>query len=89
MCLLVYGFDNVIKSLRNKLILLASNSNVPKACGEIKNLNSVAANTGGLGECDVVDVEDFIDAGDVPVPMFVKHTEAILDETDLMVCISI
>ena len=79
----------MIKSLRNKLILVASNSNVPKACGETKNLNSVAANTGGLGDCDVVDVEDFVDAGDVPVPMFVKHTEAILDETDLMVCISV
>ncbi|GMN50089.1 hypothetical protein TIFTF001_019253 [Ficus carica] len=54
------------------------------ACGETKNLNSVVANTGGLGDCDVVDVEDFVDAGYVPVPMFVKHTEAILDETDQM-----
>ncbi|XP_024031374.1 G2/mitotic-specific cyclin-2 isoform X2 [Morus notabilis] len=54
---------------------------VYQACDlETKNLHTVAANHSGLGDCGIVDVEDFVDAKDVPVPMFVKHTEAILDE---------
>ncbi|PON66236.1 Cyclin [Parasponia andersonii] len=48
---------------------------------EPKNLNLLATKSSGLEDCHIVDV-DFEDNKDVPVPMFVKHTEAIIDELD-------
>lgn len=91
--LTIYGFNYVIKGcIKNwcHLLLVSNlNSNSLKACDlETKNLNTVAANHSGLGDCGIVDVDDFVDAKDVPVPMFVKHTEAILDEIHQVVCIN-
>lgn len=56
---------------------------------ETKKLSSSTANSSCLVDCEIVDVEDNEDeACDAPVPMFVKHTEAMLDEIDRMVCVS-
>ena len=56
-----------------------------KVCdGETKDLlNLIGANS--VKDCDNVDMEDFEESRDVPVPMFVKHTAAILDEVDEVV----
>ncbi|XP_043711834.1 G2/mitotic-specific cyclin-2-like isoform X2 [Telopea speciosissima] len=35
-------------------------------------------------DCTIIDVDDFEGTNDFPVPMFVKHTEAMLDEIDQM-----
>ncbi|CAB4291000.1 unnamed protein product [Prunus armeniaca] len=52
---------------------------------ETKKLSSSTANSSCLVDCEIVDVEDNEDeACDAPVPMFVKHTEAMLDEIDRM-----
>ncbi|KAK6946533.1 Cyclin, C-terminal domain, partial [Dillenia turbinata] len=44
---------------------------------------------GGIGgeekDCVIIDMGEFTEVSDVPLPMFVKHTEAILDEFDHMV----
>lgn len=39
---------------------------------------------GGLEDSVIINVEEYEDDNDVMVPMFVKHTEAVLDETDGM-----
>ncbi|GAV60129.1 Cyclin_N domain-containing protein/Cyclin_C domain-containing protein [Cephalotus follicularis] len=39
---------------------------------------------GGAEDCTGIDVEEYDDGGDVVVPMFVRHTEAMLDEIDKM-----
>ncbi|XP_062086618.1 G2/mitotic-specific cyclin-2-like [Humulus lupulus] len=49
---------------------------------ETKNLNLLAVKSSGVEDCQIVDVEDFEDNKDVSIPMFVKHTEALLDELD-------
>ncbi|THG08186.1 hypothetical protein TEA_019012 [Camellia sinensis var. sinensis] len=36
------------------------------------------------GDCSIIDVDDYKAAGDSPVPMFVQHTEAMLEEIDRM-----
>ncbi len=46
----------------------------------------MAPNTSSLEDCTIIDVEEYEDASDGLVPMFVKHTEAMLDEIDRMVC---
>ncbi|KAK6916808.1 Cyclin, N-terminal [Dillenia turbinata] len=57
---------------------------------EMKITTSVPSDLYGGGgveeeDCVVIDMEEFMEASDVPLPMFVKHTEAILDEFDHMV----
>lgn len=42
---------------------------------------------GGLGDFKIVEVEQCGEGNDVTLPMFVKHTEAVLNETDEMVCV--
>lgn len=38
-------------------------------------------------DCTIIDEEDYNKASsEVDVPMFVQHTEAMLDEIDRMVC---
>ncbi|CAN6544797.1 unnamed protein product [Malus baccata var. baccata] len=52
---------------------------------EAKKLSSYTANSSGLVDCEIIDVENIEDeACDAHVPMFVKHTEAMLDEIDRM-----
>ncbi|KAK9286189.1 hypothetical protein L1049_014572 [Liquidambar formosana] len=51
---------------------------------ETKNPVPSAPNPSGLRDYTVIDVEEYEDPSDVSVPMFVKHTEAMLDEIDLM-----
>ncbi|KAF8369758.1 hypothetical protein HHK36_032217 [Tetracentron sinense] len=41
-------------------------------------------NPSGSQDCTIIDVEDYKEDSDYPVPMFVKHTEAMLDEIDRM-----
>lgn len=36
-------------------------------------------------DCTIIDVEDYNSSSDLPVPMFVQHTEAMLEEIDRMV----
>lgn len=38
-----------------------------------------------LEDCTIIEVEEDEDGDNVGVPMFVKHTEAMLDEIDRMV----
>lgn len=47
----------------------------------------MAPNPTSLEDCTIIDVVEYDDASDGQVPMFVKHTEAILDEIDRMVCV--
>lgn len=51
---------------------------------EAKKVASLAPNTSSLEDCTIIDVEEYEDASDGLVPMFVKHTEAMLDEIDRM-----
>jgi hypothetical protein len=48
----------------------------------------LALNSSSLEDSTIIDVDEYDDASDGGVPMFVKHTEAILDEVDRMVCLS-
>ncbi|XVF20715.1 hypothetical protein REPUB_Repub12eG0027000 [Reevesia pubescens] len=48
-----------------------------------KDQTKLTMKPGGLG-CVIIDLEECEDDGDVMVLMFVKHTEAVLDETDGM-----
>ncbi|XP_022762256.1 G2/mitotic-specific cyclin-2-like [Durio zibethinus] len=48
------------------------------------NQTKLTIKPGGLEDCVIIDVEEFGDDIDVMSPMFVKHTEAVLDETDGM-----
>ncbi|KAM1454022.1 hypothetical protein FF1_003607 [Malus domestica] len=52
---------------------------------EAQKLSSYTANSSDLVDCEIIDVENIEDeACDAHVPMFVKHTEAMLDEIDRM-----
>ncbi|XP_021286399.1 G2/mitotic-specific cyclin-2-like isoform X2 [Herrania umbratica] len=51
---------------------------------DTKNQTTLTLKPGGLEDCIITNVEEFEDANDVMVPMFVKHAEAVLDETDGM-----
>ncbi|BBH09881.1 Cyclin B2, partial [Prunus dulcis] len=65
--------------------LVANPSGVGEHDVETKKLSSSTANSSCLVDCEIVDVEDNEDeVCDAPVPMFVKHTEAMLDEIDRM-----
>nr|KJB15960.1 hypothetical protein B456_002G206100 [Gossypium raimondii] len=57
---------------------------------EAKNQSELTVKPGGLDDFETVDVEQCGEGNDVTLPMFVKHTEAVLDETDEMVssCVS-
>lgn len=48
----------------------------------------MASNLSGHEDCKIEDVGEFRDVIDASTPMFVKHTEAILDEIDEIVCVS-
>lgn len=43
-------------------------------------------NPKGTGDCAATGMEECELAGDEPIPMFVKHTEAMMDEIDQLVC---
>ncbi|KAK5842104.1 hypothetical protein PVK06_004433 [Gossypium arboreum] len=51
---------------------------------DTKNQSELAVKPGGLDDFEIVDVEQCGEGNDVTLPMFVKHTEAVLDETDEM-----
>ncbi|XP_012467657.1 G2/mitotic-specific cyclin-2 [Gossypium raimondii] len=51
---------------------------------EAKNQSELTVKPGGLDDFETVDVEQCGEGNDVTLPMFVKHTEAVLDETDEM-----
>ncbi|XP_075673221.1 G2/mitotic-specific cyclin-2-like isoform X1 [Castanea sativa] len=51
---------------------------------EAKKVTSLAPNPTSLEDCTIIDVVEYDDASDGQVPMFVKHTEAMLDEIDRM-----
>ncbi|KAK9987557.1 hypothetical protein SO802_027796 [Lithocarpus litseifolius] len=51
---------------------------------EAKKVTSLAPNPTSLEDCTIIDVVECDDASDGQVPMFVKHTEAMLDEIDRM-----
>ncbi|KAB2097647.1 hypothetical protein ES319_A01G184700v1 [Gossypium barbadense] len=51
---------------------------------DTKNQSELAVKPGGLDDFEIVDVEQCGEGNDVILPMFVKHTEAVLDETDEM-----
>lgn len=53
---------------------------------EAKKHTSLAPNPCSLDDSTIIDVEECEDASDGGVPMFVKHTEDMLDEIDRMVC---
>ncbi|KAK8314941.1 hypothetical protein V6Z12_D01G206300 [Gossypium hirsutum] len=57
---------------------------------DAKNQSELTVKPGGLDDFEIVDVEQCGEGNDVTLPMFVKHTEAVLDETDEMVssCVS-
>lgn len=43
------------------------------------------SNPGISEDCAILDADDYKMADDFPVPMFVQHTEAMLEEIDRMV----
>ncbi|KAJ4966215.1 hypothetical protein NE237_018064 [Protea cynaroides] len=51
---------------------------------EAKPISSSLTNATASEECTIIDVDDFRGTNDLPVPMFVKHTEAMMDEIDQM-----
>ncbi|KAG4163333.1 hypothetical protein ERO13_D01G165700v2 [Gossypium hirsutum] len=51
---------------------------------DAKNQSELTVKPGGLDDFEIVDVEQCGEGNDVTLPMFVKHTEAVLDETDEM-----
>ncbi|MBA0850005.1 hypothetical protein Goshw_023927 [Gossypium schwendimanii] len=51
---------------------------------DTKNQSELTVKPGGLDDFQIVDVEQCGEGNDVTLPMFVKHTEAVLDETDEM-----
>lgn len=53
---------------------------------EIEKPTTLASNLSGHEDCKIEDVGEFRDVIDASTPMFVKHTEAILDEIDEIVC---
>lgn len=58
---------------------------VPHCPGEeTKKLSSLALNSSILEDSTIIDVEEYDDASDGGVPMFVKYTEDMLDEVDRM-----
>ncbi|TQE13926.1 hypothetical protein C1H46_000557 [Malus baccata] len=72
-----------------KEVTVSSFAENPKAVQDVnqeaKKLSSYTANSSGLVDCEIIDVENIEDeACDAHVPMFVKHTEAMLDEIDRM-----
>lgn len=71
----------------NVASLVANPGDVVECDRETKKLSLSTANC--LVDCEIIDVEDIEDeACDALVPMFVKHTEAMLDEIDRMVRVS-
>lgn len=55
---------------------------------EPKKTNPSASDTNGFGDCIFVD-EECKSPADQPVPMFLEQTEAVPDETDHMVYMSL
>lgn len=53
-----------------------------------KKPSSSTVNPNGFVDCEIIDVEDSEDEDSDAVPMYVKHTEAMLDEIDRMVCVT-
>lgn len=51
---------------------------------DAKNQSELTVKPGGLDDFEIVDVEQCGEGNDVTLPMFVKHTEAVLDETNEM-----
>ncbi|KAA3465456.1 G2/mitotic-specific cyclin-2-like isoform X2 [Gossypium australe] len=51
---------------------------------DTKNQSELTVKPGGLDDFEIIDVEQCGEGYDVTLPMFVKHTEAVLDETDEM-----
>ncbi|XVF00769.1 hypothetical protein REPUB_Repub04eG0029900 [Reevesia pubescens] len=51
---------------------------------DTKNQTKLSLKPGSLEDCVIIDVEECDNDNDDTVPMFVKHTEAVLDETDGM-----
>ncbi|GMI70556.1 CYCLIN B2;4 [Hibiscus trionum] len=51
---------------------------------ETRNRTQFTVKPGGLDDIEISDLEECEDDSDVAVPIFVKHTEAVLDETDGM-----
>nr|XP_004290056.2 PREDICTED: G2/mitotic-specific cyclin-2-like [Fragaria vesca subsp. vesca] len=49
-----------------------------------KKPSSSTVNPNGFVDCEIIDVEDSEDEDSDAVPMYVKHTEAMLDEIDRM-----
>ncbi|PRQ25167.1 putative cyclin [Rosa chinensis] len=64
--------------------LVPNPSGVRDCDQEIKKLSSSTVNPSGLVDCEIIDVEDSEDEDSDAVPMYVKHTEAMLDEIDRM-----
>ncbi|XP_017970209.1 PREDICTED: G2/mitotic-specific cyclin-2 isoform X2 [Theobroma cacao] len=73
-------------ALCNKKSALEQRPNARRLATETdtKNQTKLTLKPGGLEDCIITNVEEFEDASDVMVPMFVKHVEAVLDETDGM-----
>ncbi|XP_010242887.1 PREDICTED: G2/mitotic-specific cyclin-2-like [Nelumbo nucifera] len=51
---------------------------------EVKNPIPSVVNPSVSEDCTIIDVDDYKGNNDFPVPMFVKHTEAMLEEIDRM-----
>nr|DAD30789.1 TPA_asm: hypothetical protein HUJ06_009640 [Nelumbo nucifera] len=58
--------------------------NTPGKQKEVKNLIPSVVNPSVLEDCTIIDVDDYNGGNDFLVPMFVKHTKAMLEEIDRM-----
>ncbi|KAJ4963134.1 hypothetical protein NE237_023073 [Protea cynaroides] len=70
------------RPITRKFAAEMANKQQPPCLEEAKAIPSF--NSTASEDCIIVDVDDYKGTNDLPIPMFVKHTEAILDENDQM-----
>lgn len=75
--------DPVHRPITRKFAQQIANAH-PPCPQETKKANPSASNSNGFGDCIYVDEEHKSPTEDIPVPMFLEHTEAMPSETDEM-----
>ncbi|KAM6560899.1 hypothetical protein CsatA_030138 [Cannabis sativa] len=72
------------RRITRKFAAQLANNQLEKLPKETKKVGQLGSKIRGSEDCTLTDVEDYKTDNDFPIPMFVHHTESILEETDEM-----
>ncbi|KAM6543534.1 hypothetical protein CsatB_007981 [Cannabis sativa] len=72
------------RGFSEKFAAQLANNQLEKLPKETKKVGQLGSKIRGSEDCTLTDVEDYKTDNDFPIPMFVHHTESILEETDEM-----